>query len=124
MNVRLRGVCVAVALLTTTGCATGGGGSAGGGSLSSPITAADLTPGRFRDVIDAITKLRPGWLNRVEGIFVEGHQVQADNLRLQALDAIGEIKLLRCEQAMVKFPVSCVSARYLEITRKRREAPL
>jgi len=118
---------LAVGLFLATsaaGCGGGGAGNASGGtpnsSMRAPITAEDLTPGRFSDVMDAVQKLRPGWMTRVNGIFVEGHEVKPDDLRMESIGAIQEIKLLRCEQAMVKYPVNCVSQTYLEITRKRR----
>ncbi|MDA0310829.1 MAG: hypothetical protein O2992_01780 [Gemmatimonadetes bacterium] len=111
-------------VLSVASCGGGGAGNTSNGaprtSMRAPITLEDLPPGRFSDVIDAVQKLRPGWMTRVNGIFVEGHEVKPDDLRMEAVDAIQEIKLLRCEQAMVKYPVNCVSQTYLEIIRKRR----
>ena len=114
---RVRAACALVALLAMAACASGGGG---GQSLRSPITSEDLVQGRYSDVMDAITRLRPGWMNRVKAVFVEGHEVEVENLRLEAIESIGSITLLRCEQAMIKYPVNCVSSTYLEILRKRR----
>ena len=63
--------------------------------------------------------MSPGWMNRVDGIFIGGFPVAAESLELEPISGIAEIRLLRCDQAMVKYPVNCVSATYLEITRRR-----
>ncbi|MEQ9397692.1 MAG: hypothetical protein RJQ04_00850 [Longimicrobiales bacterium] len=105
------------ALALAAACASTGGAS--GGSDSNVITAEELPAGRFANAEEAIRRLRPTWLIRLGGIFVEGHETSLETLRLEPVAAIAEIRRLRCEQAMARYPVSCVSDHYLEITRKR-----
>ena len=115
MNKQLRTGIILGALVLATACASGPtrNGSSG------PITSRDLTAGRFADVPDALRRLRPGWMNRVRGIFIDGHSVTLDNLDLEPISGIAEIRLLQCDRAMIKYPVNCVTATYLEITRQR-----
>lgn len=114
MNPRLRAATVLAVLVLATACASGGSRNSSNG----PLTSEDLIAGRFADPMDALRRLRPGWMNRVRGIFIEGHSVTADDLALEPIGGIAEIRLLPCERAMIKYPVNCVSANYLEITRK------
>ncbi|MBT5046241.1 MAG: hypothetical protein HOM57_14480 [Gemmatimonadales bacterium] len=94
------------------------GGGARGQSTRT-ITAEDLVPGRYSNAMDTITKLHPGWMNRVTDIFADGHRIDEEDLRLETPASIQSISLLQCEQAMIKCPVSCVSQTYLEIVRRR-----
>ena len=112
-----RAALLTAALALAAGCASSGG--APGGSDSGVITAEELPAGRFANAEEAIRRLRPTWLLRLGGIFVEGHETSLETLRLEPVAAIAEIRRLRCEQAMARYPVSCVSNHYLEITRKR-----
>ena len=102
-------------LLVAGGCASGGSG----GSSSQVITAEELPAGRFANAEEAIRRLRPNWLVRLGGIFVEGHATSLESLRLEPVGGIAEIRRLRCEQAMTRYPVSCVTDYYLEVTRRR-----
>ena len=83
------------------------------------ITAEDLVPGRYSNAMDTITKLHPGWMNRVTDIFADGHRIDEEDLRLETPASIQSISILQCEQAMIKCPVNCVSQTYLEIVRRR-----
>ena len=58
-------------------------------------------------------------MNRVRGIFIDGHSVTMDNLDLEPVSGIAEMSLLPCDRAMIKYSVRCVSSNYLEIIRKR-----
>lgn len=50
---------------------------------------------------------------------MDGHQIDEEDLRLEAPASIQSISLLQCEQAMIKYPVNYVSQTYLEIVRRR-----
>lgn len=112
---RLRAATVLAALVLATACASGGTRI----NANGPLTSEDLIAGRFADVSDALRRLRPGWMNRVRGIFIDGHSVTFESLDLEPISGVAEIRLLQCDRAMIKYAVRCVSSTYLEITRKR-----
>jgi hypothetical protein len=87
---RLRAITVLAALVLATGCASGGTRSTANG----PLTSEDLVAGRFSDVSDALRRLRPGWMNRVRGVFIDGHSVAIETLDLEPISGIAEINLL------------------------------
>lgn len=111
----------AFALLVLVAACASSGAEARSGGTDAPIGPADLENGGYSSLYVAVRELRPGWLNRINGVFVDGHAVEGIPwLRSVPTDGVDLIELLSCDEAMTRLYVSnCFTGRYIAIAYRR-----
>lgn len=104
-----------LAVLTSAGCAAS---TASAPRSNASITADELRSSAATTVLTAVRDLRPQWLNRLEGAFLDGVPVSVRQLERESLSGIAEIRLLTAEQATARYGTRSLSGSFLEVVHR------
>jgi hypothetical protein len=106
---------VLLVLPTSAACA---GSAASIPRTDAPITAEELDATAAANILAAVRDLRPQWLNRVEGAFLDGLPVSVRQLQQESLRGIAEIRLLSAGEATARYGTRSLSGSFLEVVRQ------
>lgn len=112
---RWRAIPGVLAVLAFAGCSAPAGSAP---RPDDPITADELRSIVATTVLTAVRELRPQWLTRLEGAFLDGNPVSVRHLEEESLSGIAEIRLLTAEQATARYGTRSLSGSFLEVVRR------
>lgn len=106
---------LALVLLALAGCAAPAGSAA---PTNAPITQEELQESAAPTIVAAVRDLRPQWLSRLKGAFLDGFPVSVRQLQRESLSGVAEIRLLTAEQATARYGTRSLSGLYLDVVRQ------
>lgn len=109
-------IALALLVLAAAGCAAAGVARP---RATGPILQEELQQAASITVLGAVRELRPPWMNRLMGGFLDGQPVSASQLQMEPLEAIAEIRLISAEEATARYGTMVLSGSFLEVVRRR-----
>ncbi len=104
-------------LMAVVACATATNG--GGRDRRAPIMAEELDQAPVTTVLEAVRLLRPSWLARLNGAFLDGARIRESRLETMSVHDIAEIRLISADAATARYGARALSGYYLDVKTRR-----
>ena len=114
---RVQQLLLLVSCVAATSC---GSRAAGRGSTAGvdAITAEEIEAASPATVYEAVQRLRPSWLFRLGGVFLDDTRFEVEDLRTMSMVRVQRIELISASEATARWNTRSISAPFLHVMRR------